>query len=87
MSNLASYCIVIINYCNKFSTMTGDDRILNQLEAVKGTREMQCEFVREILDEANLFKKRTLAESLKRHLVRLESMSSLSVLQANYHKR
>lgn len=64
-----------------------DDQILNQLEAVKGTREMQCEFVREILDEAQLFKKRTLVESLKRHLERLEDTSCSSVVQSNCHKR
>lgn len=58
-----------MTYFSIFST--GDEDIFDHVLTFKGSLEVQGSFVQEIIEEATLFKKKSLIEKLSSHLTSL----------------
>ena len=59
------------SFCN-----AGDEAILDRVGNLKGSLEVQTSVVQEIIEEAELFKKRALIEKLSTHLGLLQERLS-----------
>lgn len=64
--------------------VVGDEVILNQVANLKGSLEIQCSVIHEIIEEAELFKKKLLVENLNLHLARLQQRLSPDSIEDNY---
>ena len=67
----------------------GDEVILDRVHSLKGSLEVQTSVVQEIIEEAELFKKRALIEKLSTHLGHLQERLSPSsdVIEVSKKKR
>lgn len=64
--------------------VVGDEVILNQVANLKGSLEVQCSVIHEIIEEAELFKKKLLVENLNLYLARLQQRLSPYSIEDNY---
>lgn len=65
--------------------VVGDEVILNQVANLKGSLEIQCSVIHEIIEEAELFKKKLLVENLNNlYLARLQQRLSPDSIEDNY---
>jgi len=64
--------------------VVGDEVILNQVANLKGSLEIQCSVIHEIIEEAELFKKKLLVENLNLYLARLQQRLSPDSIEDNY---
>ena len=64
--------------------VVGDEVILNQVANLKGSLEIQCSVIHEIIEEAELFKKKLLVENLNIYLARLQQRLSPDSIEDHY---
>ena len=72
--------------CNCFHS-AGEEVILDQVAYLKGSIEMQSSVIEEIIEEANLFKKRVLVDKLQSHLSELQERLSPTLLENDVTKK
>ena len=64
--------------------VVGDEVILNQVANLKGSLEIQCSVIHEIIEKAELFKKKLLVENLNLYLARLQQRLSPDSIEDHY---